>query len=118
MLWVPSSKCDDKKCPGASSVNLFDTSASSSYKKEEGNNFSLDYGSGGCSGESGEDSVFIGDMEIKHQMLGVADKVSKDLLTDGVNGILGFGPTITSQLFNSSKFTKKKKGHNCHGINI
>ncbi|CAO3600501.1 unnamed protein product [Absidia cylindrospora] len=101
VLWVPSSKCSNTTCPGSSSVSLFDTSASSSYHREEGNIFDLSYGSGGCSGESGEDSIFIGDTEIKQQKFGVADKVSEDLLTDGVNGILGFGPGITGQKFNS-----------------
>lgn len=36
-------------------------------------------------------------------MIGAADDISEGLLTNSVNGILGFGPAITSRTFNTSK---------------
>ncbi|KAI8082869.1 aspartic peptidase domain-containing protein [Halteromyces radiatus] len=103
VLWVPSSACDEKNCPGSSTSTLFDSSQSSSYIGDKNNRFFMDYGVGHCIGESGQDSVFIGVKEIEHQKFGVANKISKDLLVDGVNGVFGLGPPVTTQVFNQNK---------------
>jgi saccharopepsin len=85
-LWVPSQKCSSIAC---FLHTKFDSSASSSYKAN-GTEFKIQYGSGAMEGFVSEDTMTIGDLEIKKQLF--AEATSEPGLTFAFakfDGILG-----------------------------
>merc|ERR1712000_731916 len=64
-LWVPSSECGSIACY---LHTKYDSSSSSTYKKS-GTSFEIRYGSGSLSGYVSEDTMSIGDLKIKSQVL-------------------------------------------------
>lgn len=87
-LWVPSQECKSIACYLHST---YDSSASSTYKKN-GTSFEIRYGSGELSGFVSQDTVTIGDLEIKHQDF--AEAVNEPGLAFAFgrfDGILGMG---------------------------
>lgn len=85
-LWVPSTKCSSIAC---FLHTKYDNSASSTYKKN-GSEFKIQYGSGAMEGYVSQDTMRIGDLEIKHQDF--AEATSEPGLTFAFakfDGILG-----------------------------
>jgi len=69
-LWVPSTKCTSIAC---FLHTKYDSSASSTYK-ENGTEFSIQYGSGSMEGFVSSDTLTIGDVSIKNQDFAEATK--------------------------------------------
>ena len=80
-LWVPGVSCSGGACGSV----RFDSSASSSYKQTE-DSFSITYGSGSTGGVKAYDTVRIGEIVVKHQILGVANSVHSGPLLEGIQG--------------------------------
>ncbi|KAI8068064.1 aspartic peptidase domain-containing protein [Gongronella butleri] len=103
VVWVPGTKCTEETCHMEKSTRLFDTEESTSFELDKRNHLKVSYGSGYCDGLAGTDTLYIGDLKVENQHLGVAEEVSKDLLTGGVNGIFGIGPSQSTRMFNKKK---------------
>ncbi|KAJ5891924.1 Vacuolar protease A [Penicillium subrubescens] len=87
-LWVPSSQCNSIACFLHSK---YDSSSSSTYKKN-GTEFAIRYGSGSLSGFVSQDTMKIGDLEIKHQDFAEATEEPGLAFAFGrFDGILGLG---------------------------
>ena len=87
-LWVPSQECSSIACWLHST---YDHSDSSSYK-ENGSDFSIQYGSGSLTGYVSQDTVKIGDLTIKHQDFAEAVEEPGLAFAFGrFDGILGLG---------------------------
>ncbi|KAF3387042.1 Vacuolar protease A [Penicillium rolfsii] len=87
-LWVPSSQCNSIACFLHSK---YDSSSSSTYKKN-GTEFAIRYGSGSLSGFVSQDTLKIGDLEIKHQDFAEATEEPGLAFAFGrFDGILGLG---------------------------
>ncbi|CAJ2509614.1 Uu.00g146400.m01.CDS01 [Anthostomella pinea] len=87
-LWVPSSSCGSIACYLHSK---YDSSASSTYKKN-GTEFEIRYGSGSLSGFVSQDTMTIGDLEIKNQDFAEATSEPGLAFAFGrFDGILGMG---------------------------
>lgn len=87
-LWVPSQSCGSIACYLHST---YDSSASSTYKKN-GSEFEIRYGSGSLSGFVSQDTMQIGDVEIKHQDFAEATSEPGLAFVFGqFDGILGLG---------------------------
>jgi len=97
-LWVPSSSCHWYKCWFH---NKYDDSKSSTFEKD-GRNFSVQYGSGPCSGTFNRDSVKIGDLVVANQTFAEVSQLDFGPLNIGFalgkfDGILGLGFRSISQ---------------------
>lgn len=92
-LWVPSSAC--KNCPKIdrrTPRNLYDSSLSSTYKKD-GEKFFISYGSGWVEGRRSYDDVTIGGITVKNQLFSEADVIS-GFEKDAADGLVGLGRSI------------------------
>ncbi|XP_041456565.1 lysosomal aspartic protease-like [Lytechinus variegatus] len=94
-LWVPSVKCGflDVACRFH---HKYDSSKSSTYVAN-GTKWSLQYGSGACSGFVSEDTIQLGGLKAKSQSFGEATaEPGLTFIAAKFDGILGLGyPTIT-----------------------
>ena len=87
-LWVPSEECGSIACY---LHQKYDHSSSSTYKKN-GTKFAIQYGSGSLEGYVSQDTLFIGDLEIKHQDFAEATSEPGLAFAFGrFDGILGLG---------------------------
>ncbi|CDO75586.1 hypothetical protein BN946_scf184858.g26 [Trametes cinnabarina] len=85
-LWVPSTKCTSIACFLHAK---YDSTASSTYK-ENGTEFSIQYGSGSMEGFVSQDVLTIGDITIQHQDFAEATKEPGLAFAFGkFDGILG-----------------------------
>ncbi|KAI0444479.1 acid protease [Xylaria telfairii] len=77
-------------------VAMYDPSASSTFSKVENQTFGVSYGAGIALGVLGTEEVKLGDITVRGQKIGVADRVT--VPGDGLSsGILGLGyPLLTS----------------------
>jgi hypothetical protein len=93
-LWVIDAACKTQACKGypdsGYTKNQFDTTKSSSWKKD-GQRFSIQYGSGSCSGYLGDDVCSFGGLTIQDQKFGVANTIAEVFGYQPVDGILGLG---------------------------
>jgi len=86
-LWVPSKACDNCKPDSP----RYDSSTSSHYAKD-GQSFSLQYGSGSCSGFISKDDVAIGGLSITDFQFGEVTHEAADVFgRSAMDGILGMG---------------------------
>jgi saccharopepsin len=87
-LWVPSSECGSIACY---LHTKYDSSSSSTYQKN-GSTFEIRYGSGSLSGFVSEDTMTIGDLQIKNQIFAEATEEPGLAFAFGrFDGILGLG---------------------------
>lgn len=87
-LWVPSSECNSIACYLHSK---YDHSSSSTYKKN-GSSFEIRYGSGELSGFVSQDTLQIGDLEVKNQDFAEATSEPGLAFAFGrFDGIMGLG---------------------------
>ncbi len=87
-LWVPSSECGSIACY---LHTKYDSSSSSTYKAN-GTGFEIRYGSGSLSGFVSQDTVSIGDLEIKNHIFAEATEEPGLAFAFGrFDGILGLG---------------------------
>jgi cathepsin D len=85
-LWVASSKCTtEKSCAGKTE---FDGSKSSTYKSST-QKFSIQYGTGSCSGTIGYDHVCIADVCVDDQPFGEATSLAAFFTGQPMDGICG-----------------------------
>uniref|UniRef100_A0A914XSL7 Peptidase A1 domain-containing protein n=1 Tax=Panagrolaimus superbus TaxID=310955 RepID=A0A914XSL7_9BILA len=93
-LWVIDVKCKTEACKGYPNSGFpkhrFDTGKSSTYKKEK-EHFSIQYGSGSCTGHLASDTLNFGGIEVKKQVFGVAESIADVFGYQPVDGILGLG---------------------------
>jgi len=87
-LWVPSSKCTTAAaCKGKAEFN----GAKSSTYKSSATKFSIQYGTGSCSGTIGYDKVCIAGVCVEDQPLGEATSLASFFAGQPMDGICGLG---------------------------
>jgi len=92
-LWVIDAACKSVACngePGSPKKDKFDTTKSSTFTKET-RTFSIQYGSGSCSGYLGTDTLTFGGLTVAKQEFGVANHLAQVFGYQPVDGILGLG---------------------------
>ena len=83
-LWVFGLECTHECGP-----ERYDHTSSSSYI-EDGTPFQMEYGIGSASGYAAVDDVALGDVIVKHQVFGVAVRVTGNHgITSGIQGKIG-----------------------------
>ncbi|KAG2225803.1 hypothetical protein INT45_007047 [Circinella minor] len=97
IVWIPSDDCNEK-CPGATTT--FEAEKSSTCILEEDNSIIVHYGSGSVKGHIAHDVVSLQDVRVSNQSIGVANSIVANLLSDGINGIIGFAPSKGTSDFN------------------
>jgi cathepsin D len=91
-LWVPSKSCTN--CKRGSPA--YDSKSSSTYT-EDGQSFSLQYGTGSCNGFISTDSVTIGGLTITDFKFGEVTTEAEDVFGQApFDGILGLGPAAAA----------------------
>lgn len=88
-LWVPNQSCTTGGCSGGTKT-LYNSGASSTYKPN-GQSFSIQYGSGSCSGNLVVDDVEIANLNVTGVTFGSANVIANTFGQGPVNGILGLG---------------------------
>jgi hypothetical protein len=93
-LWVIDAACKTPACNGypqsGYTKHKFDTTASSTFVKED-TKFSIQYGSGSCSGYQGKDTITFGGLTVQVQEFGVATTLAEVFGYQPVDGIFGLG---------------------------
>jgi hypothetical protein len=93
-LWVIDVKCTSQACKGypdsGFTKHQFNPSKSSTYKNN-GQFFSIQYGSGSCYGNLGVDTLNMGGLTITGQTFGLAESIADVFGYQPVDGILGLG---------------------------
>jgi hypothetical protein len=93
-LWVIDVKCKTQACKGypdsGFTKHQFDSSKSSTFKNN-GQFFSIQYGSGSCYGNLGQDTLNMGGIKIDNQVFGLAQSIADVFGYQPVDGILGLG---------------------------
>ncbi|KAI7856864.1 aspartic peptidase domain-containing protein, partial [Circinella umbellata] len=97
IVWIPSSDCKDE-CPGATTT--FEAEKSSTSILEEDNSIIVHYGSGTVKGYVAHDIVSLQNIRVSNQSIAVARSIVPNLLSDGINGIIGFAPSEGTSDFN------------------
>ncbi|CAG8706698.1 8350_t:CDS:1 [Racocetra persica] len=109
-LWVPNKNCTTIFCQ---STNKFDPSKSKTFI-QEGNPWSIQYGSGFASGITGIDNIKIGCVTADKQIFGLADGIISiyeefdgilGLAFDSLNTIDNGAPTLVSTLIKQKKIS-------------
>jgi hypothetical protein len=93
-LWVIDIKCTSQACkgyPNSGFVKHQFNPAKSSTFKNNGQFFSIQYGSGSCYGNLGSDTLNMGGLEITAQTFGLAESIADVFGYQPVDGILGLG---------------------------
>jgi len=91
-LWVPSKSCTN--CKRGSPA--YDSKSSSAYT-EDGQSFSLQYGTGSCNGFISTDSVTMGGLTMTNFKFGEVTKEAEDVFGQApFDGILGLGPAAAA----------------------
>lgn len=90
-LWVPSKQCDGSKYPSCKTHDLYDSSKSSTFV-QNGEDFSVAYGSGTCSGFLSEDDVTLGGLKAEGLTFGeITNQPGQIWSVAEFDGILGLG---------------------------
>jgi len=85
-LWVPSVKCNN--AGGCQGKPAYNSSASSSYQSN-GESFSIQYGTGSCSGVLDEDTVNFAGISVSKVTFGEATQMAAFFGQSPISGILG-----------------------------
>jgi cathepsin D len=104
-IWVDSSKCQDHGCL---THNQFNSENSKSYKSLN-QDISVEFGTGGLTGEFGLDTVFVGELEVKSQPFSQIVKEEGNIFAiskfDGIVGLaypsmaaFGYSPFFDSMM--------------------
>jgi cathepsin D len=84
-FWIPSDQCTTNRCQ---THNRY--TRSSSYESYQGNKMAIQYLSGKVEGEMALEDIFLGDLRVPKQVIGIADHVEIPLLDEVIwDGILG-----------------------------
>jgi len=85
-LWVASSQCTTTR--SCANKNQYDASKSSTYKSDN-EKFSIQYGTGSCSGNMDTDTVTIAGVTVKNQPFGEATSMAAFFAGQTMDGICG-----------------------------
>uniref|UniRef100_A0A914ZDS7 Peptidase A1 domain-containing protein n=1 Tax=Panagrolaimus superbus TaxID=310955 RepID=A0A914ZDS7_9BILA len=93
-LWVIDVKCKSQACKGYPSSEFnkhqFDASKSSTFQAND-QFFSIQYGSGSCSGNLGSDTLNFGGIQVQNQTFGLAETIADVFGYQPIDGIFGLG---------------------------
>lgn len=85
-LWVPSDACQE--CAGD---ERFDSTKSTTFRKERDGRFAVQYGSGKVGGKYGHDTVQIAEFVITDAVIGVVNVEEESMAKMKADGLLGMG---------------------------
>ncbi|KAI9245756.1 aspartic peptidase domain-containing protein [Sporodiniella umbellata] len=102
-LWIPLNACPRDQCP----LSRFDPQRSKTFRSLPGH-FKIQYGLGSVEGGYGQDSVYLQEIHVPDQVLGLASSTQQIIVSNPdpnavqANGILGLGyPLLASDRQNS-----------------
>jgi hypothetical protein len=118
--WIIDVKCNTQACQGypdsGYTKKRFDSSKSSTFSAQPGTPFSIQYGSGSCSGNLATDVIAFAGLSFAKQVFGLSETIADVFGYQPIDGIMGLGwpalsvdnvvppmqnllPTLTKPLF-------------------
>jgi hypothetical protein len=93
--WLIDVKCNTQACQGypqsGYTKNRFDSSKSSTFSAQPGTPFSIQYGSGSCSGNLATDTLAFAGLTIQQQVFGLSETIAEVFGYQPIDGIMGLG---------------------------
>jgi len=93
--WIIDVKCNTQACQGypdsGYTKNRFDSSKSTTFSSQPGTRFSIQYGSGACSGNLATDVLSFAGLSIQKQVFGLAETIADVFGYQPIDGIMGLG---------------------------
>jgi hypothetical protein len=93
--WIISSTCNSQACMGYPNSgwtkNRFDSSKSSTFSNQPGTPFSIQYGSGSCTGTLATDVLAFAGLSYATQVFGLATQIADVFGYQPIDGIMGLG---------------------------
>jgi len=93
--WLIDVKCNTQACQGypqsGYTKNRFDSSKSSTFSSQPGTPFSIQYGSGSCSGNLATDTLSFAGLTIQQQVFGLSETIADVFGYQPIDGIMGLG---------------------------
>jgi hypothetical protein len=84
-FWIPSAQCNTNRCK---THNRY--ARSNTYESYQGSKMAIQYLSGKVEGDMAWEDIFLGDLRVPKQVIGIADNVEIPLLDEVIwDGILG-----------------------------
>jgi hypothetical protein len=93
--WIIDVKCNTQACQGypdsGYTKNRFDSSKSTTFSSQPGTPFSIQYGSGACSGNLATDVLSFAGLSYAKQVFGLAETIADVFGYQPIDGIMGLG---------------------------